>query len=121
MIDHLSLQVTDLAQSVLGVCDRALRTTSERYKEGGAVGLGDEEHTSLWILPAERTGRRELHFAFAAASRDVVGQFRDAACAMETGIAHEPRLFPEYGRAFFGCFVRGPDGHRVEAVCRLEE
>jgi hypothetical protein len=32
---------------------------------------------------------------------------------------HAPRLFPEYDADYFAAFVRDPDGHNIEAVCRL--
>ena len=122
MIDHLALEVSDVARS------RAFYETllapiglSAAYSDGTAVGFADEEHAPFWILPASVAGDRELHIAFAAASRDVVRQFRDAAFALGAEILHEPRLFPEYGRCYYGCFVRDPDGHNIEAVCRGDE
>ena len=30
---------------------------------------------------------------------------------------HEPRLWPEYHAAYYGAYVRDPDGNNVEAVC----
>jgi hypothetical protein len=33
---------------------------------------------------------------------------------------HAPRVFPEYHAAYYGAFVRDPDGHNVEAVCHEE-
>jgi catechol 2,3-dioxygenase-like lactoylglutathione lyase family enzyme len=119
MIDHVSLQVTDVARS---------RTFYETllaplglhaaYTDGDGVGFANEQAAPFWILPAARDRDRELHFAFSAASREVVHEFREAAAALGAEILHEPRLFPEYGPDYFGCFVRDPDGHNVEAVCR---
>ena len=39
--------------------------------------------------------------------------------ASETGaeVLHEPRFWPEYHDAYYGAFVRDPDGNNVEAVC----
>jgi catechol 2,3-dioxygenase-like lactoylglutathione lyase family enzyme len=119
LIDHLSLQVTDVARSRSFyeelLAPLGLRAT---YTDGGAVGFADEEHAPFWILPAIRPMDRELHLAFAAHDRQVVRQFHDAAVALGAEILHEPRLFPEFGPNYFGCFVRDPDGHNVEAVCR---
>jgi catechol 2,3-dioxygenase-like lactoylglutathione lyase family enzyme len=122
MIDHLSLQVADVVRS---------RTFYETllapiglhaaYTDGDAVGFADEDHAPFWILPASVAADRELHIAFAATSREVVRQFRDAAVALGAEVLHEPRLFPEYGASYYGCFVRDPDGHNVEAVCRVDE
>jgi catechol 2,3-dioxygenase-like lactoylglutathione lyase family enzyme len=72
-------------------------------------------------LPASRVADRELHFAFAAPDRAAVQRFHVAAVEIGAEILHEPKLFPEYGPLYFGCFVRDPDGHNVEAVCRSAE
>ncbi len=122
MIDHLSLQVADVARSrafyeVL-LAPLGLRAA---YTDGPAVGFADEQGAPFWILPAARDADRELHFAFSAATRAVVRAFGEAASTLGAEILHEPRLFPEYGTAYFGCFVRDPDGHNVEAVCRAAE
>jgi catechol 2,3-dioxygenase-like lactoylglutathione lyase family enzyme len=57
--------------------------------------------------------------AFEARSRDEVQRFHRAAVALGTGVLHAPRLFPEYDADYFAAFVRDPDGHNIEAVCRL--
>jgi catechol 2,3-dioxygenase-like lactoylglutathione lyase family enzyme len=59
--------------------------------------------------------------AFSATNREVVRHFYEAALALGAEILHQPRLFPEYGPSYFGCFVRDPDGHNVEAVCRAPD
>jgi catechol 2,3-dioxygenase-like lactoylglutathione lyase family enzyme len=122
MIDHVSLQVVDVARSRI-FYETLLAPVGLRaaHTDGDAVGFADEKHAPFWILPASAADDRELHIAFAAASRDVVRQFRDAAFALGAEILHEPRLFPEYGRDYFACFVRDPDGHNLEAVCRADE
>jgi catechol 2,3-dioxygenase-like lactoylglutathione lyase family enzyme len=122
MIDHLSLQVADVVRSRL-FYETLLAPIGlhAAFTDGDAVGFADEEHAPFWIMPASRVDDRELHIAFAAASRAVVRQFRDAEFSLGAEILHEPRLFPEYGRGCYGCFVRDPDGHNVEAVCRVEE
>jgi catechol 2,3-dioxygenase-like lactoylglutathione lyase family enzyme len=119
MIDHLSLQVTDVARS-RAFYETLLAPLGLRaaYTDEEAVGFADEEGAPLWIVPAGRVANRELHFAFAAANRPVVRQFGEAALGLDAEILHEPRLFPEYGPNYFGCFVRDPDGHNVETVCR---
>ena len=34
---------------------------------------------------------------------------------------HEPRFWPEYHDAYYGAFVRDPDGNNVEAVCHTAQ
>jgi catechol 2,3-dioxygenase-like lactoylglutathione lyase family enzyme len=91
---------------------------SPAYVDGDAVGFGNDDHAPFWILPAERGADRELHLAFSAADREVVARFHRAALTVATEVLHEPRRFPEYGPDYFACFVRDPDGHNIEAVCR---
>ena len=122
LIDHLSLQVTDITRSrafyAALLTPLGLRAA---YADGDAVGFANTSGAPFWIQPAQRGPDRELHFAFSAASRAVVDQFREAARALGAEILHEPRLFPEYGTDYYACFVRDPDGHNVEAVCRVAE
>lgn len=119
LIDHVSLQVSDVARSrafyepllsPLGL--------SPAHTDGEAVGFANDKHAPFWILPAGRNADRELHLAFSAASREAVAQFHVAALAIAAEILHAPRLFAEYGPGYYACFVRDPDGHNVEAVCR---
>ncbi len=118
MIDHVSLQVSDVAAS-RSFYERLLAPLGLRpFDAGQAVGFSDGTRAPFWIPPAERAYDRELHLAFAAPDRATVGAFLDAARAIGAEVLHEPRLFPEYGPDYYGCFVGDPDGHNVEAVCR---
>lgn len=119
MIDHVTLQVADVALSrrfysallaPLGLRDE--------YADGEGVGFADGDAAPFWICPARGDETRELHLAFSAASRDVVDQFHRAAAALGADVLHPPRDFPEYGTSYYACFIRDPDGHNVEAVCR---
>ena len=119
MIDHVSLQVSDIRRS------RAFYETllaplglSPAYTDGDAIGFAHDDHAPFWILPTENGTDRELHLAFSAASPDIVAMFHRAALTVGAEVLHGPRPFPEYGPDYFACFVRDPDGHNVEAVCR---
>ena len=91
------------------------------YRDGAAVGFFGPEPGSFWISPAQRAEDRELHIAFAARSRDEVHAFHRAAVALGAEVLHAPRLFPEYDADYYAAFVRDPDGHNIEAVCRRAE
>jgi len=122
MIDHVTLQVADVA-------------TSRRFYEavlaplGGHVAMADDFSVgffgaspgSFWLIPAQRDEDRELHIAFAAADRAQVRAFHQAAVGIGAAVLHEPGLFPEYHESYYGAFVRDPDGHNVEAVCHEPE
>ncbi len=56
------------------------------------------------------------HLAFFATSREAVDAFH--AAALEAGATDDgaPGPRPEYGAPYYGCFVRDPDGHKIEAT-----
>jgi catechol 2,3-dioxygenase-like lactoylglutathione lyase family enzyme len=85
---------------------------------GAVIGYGVPPMPDFWIGPATTgEGFRESHLAFTAPSRDAVREFHQRAVAAGAEVLHEPRLWPEYHPAYYGAFVRDPDGNNVEAVC----
>jgi catechol 2,3-dioxygenase-like lactoylglutathione lyase family enzyme len=118
VIDHVTLQVTDVAAS-RAFYETLLGPVGLRpdFTDGEAVGFGDGTRYPFWLGPATRPERRELHLAFSAPDRAVVRDFYRAAISIGAEILHPPRVFPEYHPHYFGCFVRDPDGHNIEAVC----
>ncbi|MEU1277662.1 VOC family protein [Streptomyces sp. NPDC005805] len=124
MIDHVSVQVTDTAASA-AFYDRVLATLGgtrlfER-EEGTVIGYG-KDFPTFWIGPAVTGGAaREAHLAFSAPDRAAVRAFFDAAVEAGAEVLHEPRVWPEYHPAYYGAFVRDPDGNNVEAVCHAPE
>ncbi len=118
MLDHLSLQVADLAASA-AFYDAALDPLGGRriMDVGPAIGYGTDR-PEFWIgTEATAQPNKEVHVAFAAGDRAAVTAFFDAAVATGAEVLHEPRLWPEYHPNYFGAFVRDPDGNNVEAVC----
>ena len=123
MLDHLSIQCTDLTASA-AFYDAVLATLgAERVMDfGEAVGYGVPPKPEFWIgRHVTGEGFRESHIAFTASSRAAVGAFFDAAVAQGAEVLHAPRLWPEYHASYYGAFVRDPDGNNVEAVCHLPE
>jgi catechol 2,3-dioxygenase-like lactoylglutathione lyase family enzyme len=122
MLDHVSLQVADIAAS--GAFYDAVLAPLGGLRVldlGFAVGFGRERPT-FWIGPVTTEGApREVHVAFTAANRADVVAFRDAAVAAGAEVLHEPRMFPEYHPNYYGAFVRDPDGNNVEACCHEPE
>jgi catechol 2,3-dioxygenase-like lactoylglutathione lyase family enzyme len=118
MLDHLSIQCADVDASAR-FYDVALAPLGGRrvMDFGAVIGYGTDM-PDFWI-GAHSTGEgfRESHIAFHAPTREAVQAFFDAAVAAGAEVLHEPRLWPEYHQAYFGAFVRDPDGNNVEAVC----
>ena len=122
MLDHLSLQVADLAASA-AFYDAALTPLGGRrvMEFGPTIGYGTDR-PEFWIgTEATDQPNKEVHVAFSATDRAAVTAFFDAAVGTGAEVLHEPRLWPEYHPDYFGAFVRDPDGNNVEAVCHQPE
>jgi catechol 2,3-dioxygenase-like lactoylglutathione lyase family enzyme len=118
MIDHLGINVTDMARAG-AFYDRILGVLGHRrimdYDE--AVGYGTDG-PDFWIGTFDGIGaNREVHVAFSAPDSSAVRAWFEEAVAAGAEVLHEPRLWPEYHPGYFGAFVRDPDGNNVEACC----
>lgn len=84
-----------------------------------AIAYG-KEFPEFWVQTPHDGGRAEtangIHFAFLAPSRDAVHAFWDAAMTEGASPDGEPGPRPHYGAPYYGCFVRDPDGHKIEAM-----
>ena len=119
MLDHLGIQVADVAKSA-AYYDAILAPLGfARVMDFGvAVGFGSPGRPQFWLGGVTNDGtEREVHIAFEAADRSAVVAFFDAAVAAGAEVLHEPREWPEYHDGYFGAFVRDLDGNNVEAVC----
>jgi catechol 2,3-dioxygenase-like lactoylglutathione lyase family enzyme len=56
------------------------------------------------------------HIGFIAADRASVDAFHAAALAAGATDDGAPGPRPAYGAAYYGCFVRDPDGRKIEAT-----
>jgi catechol 2,3-dioxygenase-like lactoylglutathione lyase family enzyme len=120
VLDHLSIQCADVALSAQFYDAVLLGLGAGRVLDfGSVIGYGTEGKASFWLSPlAGGAPNRELHIAFRAEDRAAVLRFFDAAVRAGAEVLHEPRVWPEYDRDYYGAFVRDPDGNNVEAVCR---
>jgi catechol 2,3-dioxygenase-like lactoylglutathione lyase family enzyme len=119
MIDHLSLQCSDVAASAAFYDAVLAPLGGARVMDfGDVIGYGVPPRPELWIAPHNTgAGFRESHIALTAADRAAVRAFFGAAVAAGAEVLHEPRVWPEYHADYYGAFVRDPDGNNVEAVC----
>jgi catechol 2,3-dioxygenase-like lactoylglutathione lyase family enzyme len=119
MLDHLSIQCSDMA-ATSAFYDTVLEPLggSRIMDFGTAIGYGVPPMPDFWI-GAQQTGDgfRESHIAFTAKDRPTVDAFFAAALRIGAEVLHEPRVWPEYHPNYYGAFVRDPDGNNVEAVC----
>jgi catechol 2,3-dioxygenase-like lactoylglutathione lyase family enzyme len=118
MLDHISIQVRDVAAAA-SFYDAVFAPLGYRrvMDFGDAIGYGDD-FPAFWVGLAEVDGPGlPPHIAFRAPDRNAVIAFFDAAVAAGAEVLHEPRVWPEYHASYFGAFVRDPDGNNVEACC----
>jgi catechol 2,3-dioxygenase-like lactoylglutathione lyase family enzyme len=123
VIDHLGIQVADMATSAHFYDTVLAPLGGGRIMDfGEAIGYGVGGKPDFWIGRTTTDGPpREDHIAFQAPDRAAVRAFFEAAVGLGAEVLHEPRLWPEYHETYYGAFVRDPDGHNVEAVCHLPE
>jgi catechol 2,3-dioxygenase-like lactoylglutathione lyase family enzyme len=123
VIDHLGIQVADMATSAHFYDTVLAPLGGIRIMDfGEAVGFGVGGKPDFWISGTTTDGPpREDHIAFEAPDRAAVRAFFEAAVGLGAEVLHEPRLWPEYHPTYYGAFVRDPDGHNVEAVCHRPE
>ena len=123
MLDHISIQCADVAASA-AFYDAVLAPLGGRriFAFGEVIGFGVPPKPDFWLGP-RRTGEgfRETHIAFQAPGRAAVRAFFAAAVDAGAEVLHEPRVWREYHAAYYGAFVRDPDGNNVEAVCHEPE
>ncbi|MDR1450118.1 MAG: VOC family protein [Propionibacteriaceae bacterium] len=123
-LHHVSLQCGDVAAAAAFYDAVLAPLNASRQMDFAphAIGYGSVPgQPDFWIGEFNSgDGFRETHIAFAAESRAEVDAFFAAAQAQGAQVLHEPRLWPEYGPAYYGAFVRDPDGNNVEAVTFAE-
>jgi catechol 2,3-dioxygenase-like lactoylglutathione lyase family enzyme len=111
MLDHVTIRVSDLAES---------RRLYSAVFEREPVGDDYLEWDDFSIAPADedRPVTCNLHLAFAARSREHVDAFWRR--GVEAGFRSdgEPGPRPQYTPDYYGGFVLDPDGNSVESVHR---
>jgi catechol 2,3-dioxygenase-like lactoylglutathione lyase family enzyme len=119
-LDHVSLHVSDLAQSkAFYIAALAPLGISVLMEGGDAAGFGKGHKPQFWLNPGARSG--PVHVAFVAADRAQVREFYAAALAAGGTDNGPPGLRPNYHPNYYGAFVLDPDGNNAEAVCHLAE
>lgn len=124
MLDHICINVSDYdrsrqfyihAFSPLGI-DVTLEVTAQQTGARPACGFGSDGRVYFWILPGPVA---KVHVAFTAQSRRDVDSFYKMALAAGGRDNGPPGTRAHYGPHYYGAFILDPDGHNIEAVCRL--
>jgi catechol 2,3-dioxygenase-like lactoylglutathione lyase family enzyme len=120
LLSHVSLGSNDFARA-LAFYDRVLPTLGCRrvMQHPGAVAYG-KAYPEFWVqTPIDgqpATVGNGTHFGFVAPNRQAVQDFYEAALAAAAQSEGAPGPRPDYGEPYYGCFVRDPDGHKIEAA-----
>ena len=128
MLDHIGFAVSDLERSrafytaalkPLTIAP-VMEVTAEQTGADAHVGFGVEHKPFFWIGGGPRPAD-SVHVAFTAPSRAVVDAFYRAALDAGGTDNGPPGIRPYYHPAYYGAFVRDPDGNNIEAVCHAPE
>jgi catechol 2,3-dioxygenase-like lactoylglutathione lyase family enzyme len=120
ILSHVSIGTNDFERAV-AFYDKVMPALGCRRMEEfpGAVAYG-KQYPEFWVqkpidgYPA--SVGNGTHFGFVAASREMVRAFYRAALEAGASDSGEPGPRPHYGPQYYGCFVRDPDGHKIEAM-----
>ena len=119
MIDHVTLQVSDLAKSKL-FYEKAFAALGYRvaFGEPGIFWAFDIDDGLFEIMQAKSTSPlTRVHVALRVKSRTDVDEFHRAALAAGGRDNGAPGIRAHYHPNYYGAFVLDPDGHNIEAVC----
>jgi catechol 2,3-dioxygenase-like lactoylglutathione lyase family enzyme len=121
ILDHITLGVPEVA-ACRPFYEQALAPLGIAVvKEfGTATAFGVEGNPSFWLFEGEEP-QRPMHIAFVAPSRAHVRAFYEAALAAGGSDNGAPGVREIYHPDYYGAFVLDPNGHNIEAVCRLPE
>jgi len=120
ILSHVSIGTNNFEQAIL-FYDAIMETlgASRVLQHPGAVAYG-KLYPEFWVqTPIDHkaaTLGNGTHFGFLAASKQQVQSFFLAAMAHGATSDGEPGSRAEYGPNYYGCFVRDPDGHKLEAT-----
>jgi len=117
MLDHVTLNVRDLARS-RAFYEQALRplgySLATQWEAGAGFGTG-EGATDFWI---SRRGEPSapVHLALRASDRETVDAFHRAGLEAGGEDNGSPGLRPDYHEHYYSAYVLDPDGNNIEAV-----
>ena len=125
IISHISIGTNHFERAV-AFYDSVLATLGckQLMKYPGAVAYG-RAFPEFWVqTPID--GRpanvgNGTHFGFVANSKESVHAFHAAALAAGGTDDGAPGPRPDYTDAYYGCFIRDLDGHKIEATYWNEE
>ncbi|WP_366655558.1 VOC family protein [Fodinicurvata sp. EGI_FJ10296] len=119
-LSHVSLGANDYPRA-LAFYEAVLPTLGivKIMEHPGAAAFG-RAFPEFWIQSPHddrpATVGNGTHIAFMALSRQQVHRFHEAAVAAGAAEDGPPGPRPLYGEPYYGCFVRDPEGNKIEAT-----
>ncbi len=120
VLSHVSIGTNNFEQSI-AFYDAVLPTLGcqQIMTHPGAVAYG-RDFPEFWVqTPIDGSSAsvgNGTHFGFVAPTKEAVHAFHEAAIAAGATDEGAPGPRPDYGEPYYGCFVRDPDGHKIEAA-----
>lgn len=120
LLSHISLGTNDFERATR-FYDAVLATVGAKRiaDHDGAVAYG-RVYPEFWVQRPfdgkQAAVGNGTHVAFLAHSRADVDAFHAAALAAGATDDGAPGPRSDYSAAYYGCFVRDPDGHKIEAM-----
>ena len=121
IIAHVSIG-TNNYDSAIDFYDKVMATIGAvRIVEvaGFAIAWG-KQFPEFWVQKPYDGGQAQTangsHFAFLADSKEMVESFHQAGLAAGGSCDGAPGPRPDYSDAYYGCFLRDPEGHKIEAM-----
>lgn len=120
LLSHVSIGTNDFARAV-EFYTRVLAPLGCKcvMEHPGAVAFG-KVLPEFWVqtpIDGQRASiGNGVHFGFVAESKEAVHAFHEAALRAGAKDDGAPGPRPDYGEPYYGCFVRDPDGHKIEAA-----
>lgn len=125
VISHVSIGTNDF-ESLRAFYVAVLPSVGAKIimEHPGAVAFG-RQFPEFWIgVPHDGKPAsigNGFHIGFIADNKEQVHAFYDAAIAAGATCDGPPGPRPLYGEPYYGCFVRDPEGHKIEASFWDEE
>jgi catechol 2,3-dioxygenase-like lactoylglutathione lyase family enzyme len=119
LIDHLGVEVSDLARSARFYDAVFFALGARRLHESSAAIAYGREDPAFWIVHRGRAPQPGYgHVAFSATGRAAVDGAYRAGITAGGRSDGPPGARPQYGPRTYAAYLRDPDGLRVEIVSR---
>jgi catechol 2,3-dioxygenase-like lactoylglutathione lyase family enzyme len=120
ILSHVSIGTNEFARAA-AFYDAVLPTLGARriMEHPGALAWG-KQFPEFWLhVPLDgkpASVGNGTHISFLALPKEAVRAFHEAALKAGARDDGAPGPRPDYGAPYYGCFVRDPDGHKIEAA-----